>query len=63
MKAEKLETVVQLRIYENLRAKLQRLADFESRSLSQYIRLALVRHVEKIEEGQAELRRKKGEQK
>ena len=63
MKSEKLETVIQVRIYEDLRAKLQRLADFESRSLSQYIRLALIRHVEEIEKGQAELRRKKGEQK
>ena len=59
MKSEKLETVVQLRIYDDLRTKLQRLADFDSRPLSQYIRLVLIRHVEDLEKAQAELRRKK----
>jgi predicted DNA-binding protein len=59
VKSEKLETVIQLRIYDDLRSKLQRLADFDSRPLSQYVRLVLIRHVEDLEKAQAELRRKK----
>ena len=59
MKLEKLETVVQLRIYNDLRAKLQREADAEVRPLSQYIRLVLIRHVEELEKKRAELRHKK----
>jgi hypothetical protein len=43
-----LESVVQVRIDEGLRAELQRLADAESRSLSQYVRLVLVRHVQDL---------------
>jgi predicted DNA-binding protein len=53
MKLEKLETVIQLRIYDDLRNKLQRLADAEVRPLSQYIRLVLIRHVEDLEKAQS----------
>jgi hypothetical protein len=63
VKLAKLETVVQLRIYDDLRAKLQEEADAEFRPLSQYIRLVLIRHVEELEKKRAEPRRKKGEQK
>jgi hypothetical protein len=41
-----LESVVQLRLSEDLRSELQRLADADSRPLSQYIRLLLYRHVQ-----------------
>ena len=44
----KLESVIQVRIDEDLRAELQHLADSESRSLSQYIRLVLLRHVQDL---------------
>lgn len=46
-----LETTVQVRIDEDLRAALQGLADTESRSLSQYIRLVLIRHVQDLHKG------------
>jgi hypothetical protein len=59
VKSEKLESVIQLRIYDDLRAKLQREADAEVRPLSQYIRLVLIRHVEELEKERAELRHKK----
>jgi predicted DNA-binding protein len=60
MRSEKLETVVQLRMNEDLRTRLQRLADFETRSLSQYIRLVLVRHIQDLDQQREELQRKKG---
>ena len=50
----KLESVIQVRIDEDVRAELQHLADAESRSLSQYIRLVLLRHIQDLHQADRE---------